>query len=71
MCPTSRPRSWLQSPCQLLTCTPAPCTHAAHPQVSHIQTEKLLIKLVGMELMRRKAQGTFRGKFSALSHFFG
>ncbi|PSC71535.1 pyrophosphate-fructose 6-phosphate 1-phosphotransferase subunit beta [Micractinium conductrix] len=40
-------------------------------QVSHIQTEKLLIKLVGMELMRRKAQGTFRGKFSALSHFFG
>ncbi|KAL4443799.1 hypothetical protein ABPG75_011536 [Micractinium tetrahymenae] len=40
-------------------------------QVSHIQTEKLLIKLVGQELARRKAQGTFRGKFSALSHFFG
>ncbi|KAL4442020.1 hypothetical protein ABPG77_011281 [Micractinium sp. CCAP 211/92] len=40
-------------------------------QVSHIQTEKLLIKLVGQELARRTAQGTFRGKFSALSHFFG
>jgi pyrophosphate--fructose-6-phosphate 1-phosphotransferase len=39
--------------------------------VSHIETEKLLIKLVAAELARRKAQGTFRGKFSALSHFFG
>ena len=29
-------------------------------QVSHIQTEKLLIKLVGQELMRRKAAGTYR-----------
>ncbi|KAI7839314.1 hypothetical protein COHA_007012 [Chlorella ohadii] len=40
-------------------------------QVSHIQTEKLLIKLVGQELMRRKAAGTYRGKFAALAHFFG
>ncbi|EFN58046.1 hypothetical protein CHLNCDRAFT_34452 [Chlorella variabilis] len=40
-------------------------------QVSHIQTEKLLIKLVGLELARRKASGTYRGKFAALAHFFG
>ena len=39
--------------------------------MSHIQTEQLLIKLVGAELMRRKAAGTYRGKFSAVSHFFG
>jgi pyrophosphate--fructose-6-phosphate 1-phosphotransferase len=40
-------------------------------QVSHIETEKLLIKLVGLELARRKAAGTFGGKFAALAHFFG
>lgn len=57
----------------LLRLTANTPTHARAPlpQVSHIQTEKLLIKLVGQELARRKAQGTFRGKFSALSHFFG
>jgi pyrophosphate--fructose-6-phosphate 1-phosphotransferase len=40
-------------------------------QVAHIETEKLLIKLVHDELARRKANGTFHGKFSALSHYFG
>jgi pyrophosphate--fructose-6-phosphate 1-phosphotransferase len=40
-------------------------------QVSHIETEKLLIKLVGLELARRKVAGTYRGKFAALPHFFG
>ena len=39
--------------------------------MSHIQTEKLLVQLVGAELLRRKAAGTYRGKFAALSHFFG
>ena len=51
---------------------PAAC-HALPPceQVAHIETEKLLIKLVHDELARRKANGTFHGKFSALSHYFG
>ena len=47
------------------------CTSHPAQQVSHIETEKLLIKLVGAELARRKAAGTYRGKFSAVSHFFG
>ncbi|MCH9609555.1 MAG: Pyrophosphate--fructose 6-phosphate 1-phosphotransferase [Chlamydiales bacterium] len=37
-------------------------------QLSHIQTERLLIHLVREELAQRS---NFKGKFSAVSHFFG
>ncbi|PRW56738.1 pyrophosphate--fructose 6-phosphate 1-phosphotransferase subunit beta [Chlorella sorokiniana] len=40
-------------------------------QVSHIETEKLIIKAVATELARRKVAGTYKGKFAALAHFFG
>ncbi|KAL4443800.1 hypothetical protein ABPG75_011537 [Micractinium tetrahymenae] len=40
-------------------------------QVSHIETEKLIMKLVEGELARRKAHGQYSGKFSAINHFFG
>ena len=45
-------------------------THT-HTQVSKIETEKLFIHLVTMELKRRKANGEFKGSFSAMGHFFG
>ena len=40
-------------------------------QVSRIETEKLLIDMVGDLLRHRKAQGTYNGKFSHQNHFFG
>lgn len=40
-------------------------------QVSHIETEKLLIRLVESELAKRRAAGTYKGKFNGLPHFFG
>jgi len=40
-------------------------------QVSRIETEKLLIELVGERLDRMKLKGEYQGKFSALAHFFG
>lgn len=40
-------------------------------QVARIETEKLLIRLVEQEIERRKKEGTFKGKFNALSHYFG
>jgi pyrophosphate--fructose-6-phosphate 1-phosphotransferase len=40
-------------------------------QVSRIETEKLLIDMVGDLLRERKAEGRFAGKFSPQSHFFG
>ena len=40
-------------------------------QVSLIESEKLLSALVKDELAKRKAAGTFKGKFAALHHFFG
>jgi pyrophosphate--fructose-6-phosphate 1-phosphotransferase len=40
-------------------------------QVSRIETEKLLIDLVGDTLREMKASGSYTGKFSAQNHFFG
>ena len=40
-------------------------------QVSLIESEKLFSALVKDELEKRKATGTYKGKFSALHHFFG
>ena len=40
-------------------------------QVSLIESEKLFSALVKDELDKRKVAGTYKGKFSALHHFFG
>ena len=40
-------------------------------QVSLIESEKLFSALVKAELDKRKAAGTYKGKFSALHHFLG
>jgi pyrophosphate--fructose-6-phosphate 1-phosphotransferase len=40
-------------------------------QVSLIETEKMLIEMVKKRLAVLKAEGIYKGKFSALSHFFG
>jgi pyrophosphate--fructose-6-phosphate 1-phosphotransferase len=40
-------------------------------QVSHIETEKLLIRMVEAELEARTAAGTYAGKFNGIPHFFG
>lgn len=40
-------------------------------QVSLIESEKLFSALVKANLAKRKAKGTYNGKFSALHHFFG
>ena len=40
-------------------------------QVSLIESEKLFSALVKDKLAQRKAAGTYKGKFSALHHFFG
>jgi pyrophosphate--fructose-6-phosphate 1-phosphotransferase len=40
-------------------------------QVSLIETEKLLIEMVGKRLAEMKAEGKYNGKFSGLAHFFG
>ena len=40
-------------------------------QVSLIETEKLLSKMVGAKLAQMKAEGSYKGKFSAQHHFFG
>ena len=40
-------------------------------QVSLIESEKLFSEMVKNELAKRKAAGTYKGKFAALHHFFG
>ena len=40
-------------------------------QVSLIETEKLLIEMVSKRLAAMKAEGSYKGKFSGLGHFFG
>jgi pyrophosphate--fructose-6-phosphate 1-phosphotransferase len=40
-------------------------------QVSKIETEKLLIEMISAKLKEMKKAGTYSGKFSAQSHFFG
>ncbi|MBD5402130.1 diphosphate--fructose-6-phosphate 1-phosphotransferase [bacterium] len=40
-------------------------------QVSKIETEKLLIEMISAKLSEMKKAGSFNGKFSAQSHFFG
>ncbi len=40
-------------------------------QVSKIETEKLLIEMVEVELAERKAEGKYKGKFGSQNHFFG
>lgn len=40
-------------------------------QVSKIESERLLAEMVEKELEKRKQEGTYRGKFSAVTHFLG
>ena len=40
-------------------------------QVSLIETEKLLIEMVGKRLAEMKVEGKYNGKFAGLAHFFG
>ncbi|MFA5203146.1 MAG: diphosphate--fructose-6-phosphate 1-phosphotransferase [Lentisphaeria bacterium] len=40
-------------------------------QVSLVETEKMLIEMVKVELKERAKAGTYSGKFSAQNHFFG
>ncbi|MCL2689800.1 MAG: diphosphate--fructose-6-phosphate 1-phosphotransferase [Chitinispirillia bacterium] len=40
-------------------------------QVSRIETEKLLIEMVGETLSEWKDNGEYKGKFTAVNHFFG
>jgi len=40
-------------------------------QVSRIETEKLLLRMVEEKVKERKEAGRFSGKFSGLCHFFG
>ncbi|MDR1469027.1 MAG: diphosphate--fructose-6-phosphate 1-phosphotransferase [Spirochaetaceae bacterium] len=40
-------------------------------QVSRIETEKLIVEMLEKRLAKMKAEGLYKGKFSALGHFFG
>ena len=40
-------------------------------QVSRIETDKLLAEMVESRLVKMKREGTYKGKFSSMTHFFG
>lgn len=40
-------------------------------QVSRIETDKMLIEMVGVKLEKMRQEGKYVGKFSGLNHFFG
>ncbi|KAJ9686506.1 hypothetical protein PVL29_015417 [Vitis rotundifolia] len=40
-------------------------------QVAKIETEKMLIQMVGTELEKRRQEHSYNGKFNGQSHFFG
>ncbi len=40
-------------------------------QVSLIETEKMLVEMVKQQLAKLQVKGLFKGKFDAMSHFFG
>lgn len=40
-------------------------------QVAKIETERLLLELVTVELARRKQAGIFKGKFNSMTHYMG
>jgi pyrophosphate--fructose-6-phosphate 1-phosphotransferase len=39
--------------------------------VSQIETEKLLVEMLEKHLKAMKKEGTYKGKFAAITHFFG
>ena len=45
--------------------------HRGNVEITNVETEKLLAYLVGEELKRRKAQGTYKGSFAPVTHYFG
>ena len=40
-------------------------------QVSRIETDKLLASMVDTRLKQKRREGTYKGKFSSMTHFFG
>ena len=40
-------------------------------QVSRIETDKLLASMVDTRLKQKKGEGSYKGKFSSMTHFFG
>ena len=40
-------------------------------QLSQIETERLLAHMVGERLAKRKKEGTFKGAYAPVTHFFG
>ena len=40
-------------------------------QLSQIETEKMMMELVGRELARRKSRGEYTGTYKTMTHFFG
>jgi diphosphate--fructose-6-phosphate 1-phosphotransferase len=40
-------------------------------QVAKIETERLLLLMVETELKKRKQAGTYKGKFTAITHYYG
>ncbi len=40
-------------------------------QVSRIETDKLLASMVAAQLKKMKSEGTYKGTFSTMTHFFG